>query len=122
MVLAGANSTTWPQYMTATSSAIWLMTPRSCVMKRTAVPFFSLSSFMSLRICAWMVTSRAVVGSSAMRILGLQARAMAIMTRWRMPPESWWGYCLATTSGLGILTSDSRVTACFLASALLMPW
>ena len=37
-------------------------------------------SFMSFRICAWIVTSRAVVGSSAMRILGLHARAIAIMT------------------------------------------
>ncbi len=29
-----------------------------------------------------------VVGSSAIRMVGLQARAMAIMARWRMPPES----------------------------------
>ncbi len=33
-----------------------------------------------------MVTSSAVVGSSAIRIFGRQARAMAIMIRWRMPP------------------------------------
>ena len=46
---------------------------------------------MRSRIWAWMVTSRAVVGSSAMSISGLQARAMAIITRWRMPPENWWG-------------------------------
>ncbi len=32
---------------------------------------------------------RAVVGSSAMSSLGLQAIAIAIMTRWFMPPESW---------------------------------
>ena len=38
-------------------------------------------------ICAWVVTSRAVVGSSAISSLGEQDRAMAIMTRWRMPPE-----------------------------------
>ncbi len=35
-----------------------------------------------------MVTSSAVVGSSAIMIFGLQASAMAIMTRWRIPPES----------------------------------
>ena len=35
-----------------------------------------------------MVTSSAVVGSSAMTSLGLQASAIAIMTRWRMPPEN----------------------------------
>ena len=40
---------------------------------------------MSSTIWAWMVTSSAVVGSSAMSSLGSQARAMAIMTRWRMP-------------------------------------
>ncbi len=46
---------------------------------------------MSSRICAWMVTSSAVVGSSAMRMSGSQVSAMAIMTRWRMPPENWCG-------------------------------
>ena len=45
-------------------------------------------SFISSRICAWMVTSSAVVGSSAMMSFGLQAIAIAIITRWRMPPEN----------------------------------
>ena len=31
-------------------------------------------------------------GNYISMILGLQARAMAIMTRWRIPPESSWGY------------------------------
>ncbi len=35
-----------------------------------------------------MVTSSAVVGSSAISSFGLQAIAMAIMTFWFMPPES----------------------------------
>ena len=48
-----------------------------------------LSSSMSSRIWAWMLTSSAVVGSSARSSAGRQASAMAIMTRWRMPPESW---------------------------------
>ena len=34
---------------------------------------------------------RAVIGSSAIRSFGLQASAMAIITRCRMPPESWCG-------------------------------
>ena len=38
-----------------------------------------------------MVTSSAVVGSSAISSFGRQASAMAIITRWRMPPESWCG-------------------------------
>ena len=43
------------------------------------------------RISAWMVTSSAVVGSSAISTLGEQEIAIAIMTRWRIPPESWCG-------------------------------
>ena len=42
-------------------------------------------------IWAWMVTSRPVVGSSAMSRVGLQDRAIAIITRWIMPPEIWCG-------------------------------
>ena len=41
-----------------------------------------------------MVTSSAVVGSSAISREGLQDKAIAIMTRWRIPPESWCGYHL----------------------------
>ena len=48
-------------------------------------------SSMRSRICAWIVTSSAVVGSSAMSSFGSQASAIAIMTRWRRPPESWCG-------------------------------
>jgi hypothetical protein len=36
-----------------------------------------------------MVTSSAVVGSSAMSSLGSQARSIALITRWRMPPDFW---------------------------------
>ena len=43
------------------------------------------------QICACIVTSRAVVGSSASRICGLQASAIAIMTLWRIPPDNWCG-------------------------------
>ena len=45
-----------------------------------AVPDSRRRRFTTSRICAWMVTSRAVVGSSAIRTLGLQASAMAIIT------------------------------------------
>ena len=41
--------------------------------------------------CACTVTSSAVVGSSQRRTSGSDASAIAIMTRWRMPPESWCG-------------------------------
>ena len=48
---------------------------------------------------AWTVASRAVVGSSAISSLGRRARAMAIMARWRMPPESSWGNASTRRSG-----------------------
>ncbi len=121
--LPGRVSTTWPQYMTATSSAIWLMTPRSWVMNRMdgAVSLASGRSSASRSGPEW---SRPAPWSARRRSAasGLQASAMAIITRWRMPPESWCGYCLATTSGFGIFTSASRSTAfargLFLAHAL----
>ena len=57
----------------------------------TAMPNSSDRERISSRICAWMVTSSAVVGSSASSSFGSQASAMAIITRWRMPPENWCG-------------------------------
>ena len=69
-------------------------------------------------ICAWVVTSSAVVASSAMSSRGRQASAMAIMTRCRIPPDSWCGYSAQRRSGSGMCTSRSRSTACSLAWAL----
>ena len=54
-------------------------------------PVSRVSSFRRSRICACTVTSSAVVGSSAMISRGWQASAIAIITRWRMPPEYWCG-------------------------------
>ena len=77
-----------PAYMTAISSAISATTPRSWVMMTTPMPSSPCSSAMSSRICACTVTSSAVVGSSAISSLGSLASAMAIIARWRMPPEN----------------------------------
>src|SRR4030081_2541690 len=62
--------------MTTVRSAISATTPMSWVMKATDMPSSSCSSLMSSRISAWIVTSSAVVGSSAIRSFGLQARAI----------------------------------------------
>ena len=62
------------------------------------------------RICAWIVTSSAVVGSSAIRSFGSQDSAIAIATRCRMPPESWCGYCASRCSGAGMPTAASSST------------
>ena len=66
-------------------------TPRSWVIQMIAMPSFWRRSRTSSRICACTVTSSAVVGSSAISTLGSQASAIAMTTRWRMPPENWCG-------------------------------
>ncbi len=83
-----AASTIRPAYITWTRSACPAITPMSCVISSMAMPRRSLRSCSNARICAWMVTSRAVVGSSAISSLGSQLSAIAIITRWRSPPES----------------------------------
>ena len=44
------------------------------------------SSSNRFRICAWIETSRAETGSSAMIRLGSTASARAMLMRWRWPP------------------------------------
>ena len=107
--------------MTTTSSAISAITPRSCVMSMIAMRFRSRSAFISSRIWAWMVTSSAVVGSSAMRRSGFVESAIAIMTRWRMPPDSWCGYSSARRAASGIPTWVSISIARLRASSPVIP-
>src|SRR6266508_3776441 len=66
-----------------------------------ATPRRRARSFMSSRICAWMVTSSAVVGSSA----------STIIIRCRMPPLNWCGYCASRRAGSGMPTMPSSSTA-----------
>ncbi len=80
-----------PAYITLIVRAMPATTPRSWVMRMRAVPISLTIERMRSRIWAWIVTSRAVVGSSAISSCGSQASAMAIMTRCRMPPENWCG-------------------------------
>ena len=47
---------------------------------------------------------------------------MAIITRWRMPPESWCGYSFTRRSGSGMPTSFSISTARSSACCADMPW
>jgi hypothetical protein len=76
-----------PVCITTTWSAISETTPKSCVMNSTAVPRRCCSSRISARICACVVTSSAVVGSSAISSTGSSTSAQAIITRWRWPPD-----------------------------------
>jgi len=108
--------------MTTTRSAISATTPRSWVMSMIAAPTFDFRSRMRSRICAWIVTSSAVVGSSAISRRGLQASAMAIITRWRMPPESWCGYSRTRRAGSAMPTRASISAARASASARPIAW
>ena len=84
-------STIAPSLITATRSAMRRTIPRSWVIRSIAIRKRAWRSWSSATICAWIVTSSAVVGSSAMSRSGSLARAIAIITRWRWPPESWCG-------------------------------
>ncbi len=66
---------------------------------------------MRSRIWAWIVTSRAVVGSSAISSSGSQASAMAIITRWAMPPDRACGKASSRRSGSGMPTMRSSSAA-----------
>ena len=72
----------------------------------------------SSRICAWIVTSSAVVGSSAISSRGSQESAIAIITRWRMPPDSSCGNARSRSTGRGMPTRSSSSPARSSAAAL----
>ena len=105
----GASSALRPAYITSTRSAMSATTPRLCVISTIAVPSRSRMSRIRSRMPAWIVTSSAVVGSSAISSFGSQASAIAIITRCRMPPDSWCGYSSSRRSGAGIRTSSQQL-------------
>src|SRR3989454_5921078 len=67
------------------------------------------------------MTSRAVTGSSAMMIFGRQARAIAIITRWRIPPENSCGYS-SFLAGLIPTSSRSSTTRPCASSKDMLSW
>ena len=68
-----------------------------------------------------MVTSSAVVGSSAMRKSGSQHSIMAIRARWSIPPENSWGYWSIRFSGLAMPTFCSISSALARAELFVAP-
>ena len=58
-------------------------------MKISVSPISRCSRVKRLRICAWIETSSAETGSSAMISSAPMASARAMPTRWHWPPESW---------------------------------
>ena len=113
----GAFSTSLPPYITAISSVWPATTPRSWVTRTSDMLRSRRCSSSRSRICACTVTSSAVVGSSANSSVGPHAMAMAIITRWRMPPDISCGYWCSRRSGSGMRTSCSSRSAVARASA-----
>ncbi|KAG1431800.1 hypothetical protein G6F57_022893 [Rhizopus arrhizus] len=91
-------------------------------MNSTAMPTSRCRSRIRSMIAAWTVTSSAVVGSSAISNCGRHARAMAIITRWRMPPDKSPGYCVMRRWGSDIFTATSMASAFVQASSREMSW
>jgi hypothetical protein len=106
-----------PAYMTATRSHMRPTTPKSWVMNRIAIPVSACRRFRSFRYCSWMVTSSAVVGSSAISTAGSSLMAIAPTTRCFMPPLIWCGYWSRRCSGAAISTRRRAATASDLSAA-----
>ena len=81
-----ATSITWPAYISATRCAMPATTARSCVISSIPSPCSFCSTLSRSSTCAWIVTSSAVVGSSATRKSGSVASVIAIITRCFWPP------------------------------------
>ncbi len=71
---------------------------------------------------AWVVTSSAVVGSSASSSRGLVSSAAAIMTRCSIPPDIWCGYWRIRLAPSSMPTWVSMSTARSRACAARTPW
>ena len=97
--------------MTAMSSQYSATSPSEWVMRRMEQPMRSRRPQISFITCASTVASSAVVGSSAISRSGRASSAMAMATRWRMPPLSSCGYCVRRTSGRSMPTAARASTA-----------
>ena len=86
--LVAPISTSSPLFITATLSVVSAITPISCVINITARFLSLVSFFIKSRICDWIETSKAVVGSSAINNSGSQHNASDITTRCLIPPEN----------------------------------
>ncbi len=97
--------------MTSTSCAKLATMPRSCVISMTARSRSSESRSRRSITLACVVTSSAVVGSSAISRSGFDASAIAIITRCRIPPENSCGYWRSRVAGEWTPTSASSEIA-----------
>ena len=106
-----AVSTIRPRYITATRSQTWRTTARLWAIRSTVRPSCSRSSASRFSTVACTDTSSAETGSSATRTSGSRARARAIATRWRWPPENWPGCASSARAESPTRSSSSRQRA-----------
>ncbi|KAG1388053.1 hypothetical protein G6F59_016126 [Rhizopus arrhizus] len=109
-----------PAYMTMTWSAMRATSPISWEMNTMPSPNSVWMSRSRSSSSACTVTSSAVVGSSAISSSGPHISAMAIITRWRRPPDNWCGYCVSRCPADAMPTFSSSSMArsracCFVA-------
>ncbi len=84
-------SCTRPSLSTTISSVRSAAIARSCVISSRLMPSEDCSSLSRSRMRFWIVTSSALVGSSATRSFGCGSTASPMSTRCSIPPESWCG-------------------------------
>ena len=91
-------------------------------MNRMATPVSRCISFSRLRYCAWIVTSSAVVGSSAMSSLGWLSMAIPPTTRCFIPPLIWCGKSESRRSGAATrIMRSTSIARAFTVSRVLRP-
>ncbi|EEE49984.1 hypothetical protein STACA0001_0142 [Staphylococcus capitis SK14] len=88
-------STISPECITATLSEIYLTIDKSCAINKIVNPSSSCNFNSRFIICAWIETSNADIGSSAIINSGSTANALAIPILCLCPPENSCGYLLA---------------------------
>ena len=87
--------------MTSTRSATSATTPRSWVIRIVARSRSRLRRASRSRICAWTVTSSAVVGSSAISTSGSRASDIAIIARCAHPAGEFVRVCVDPPGSVG---------------------
>ena len=101
-----------PSFITRILFASAATTPRSWLTSKTDVCVSSAIRFRRSKICRCTVTSRAVVGSSAINSDGRHANAIASTIRCCCPPESSNGYRFIISSGFRIPVISNSFSAC----------
>ena len=104
----GRTRRSCPAYMTARRVADLQQQGQVVGDEDDANPSSARSRSISSRISCCTTTSRAVVGSSMMTTSGSSASAIAMATRWRMPPDSSCGKLRTRPGSMSTISSSSR--------------